>query len=307
MADFYPLLSRAVSKLPVNGPHERQELYDKARAILLGQLHGTATAPSLMRQQASLEAAIRRIEAEIRVDIVRRGPLSRAINFAAENKLSNQNDGRRAVSEPFPTTSSKWPLEDQAPTLPRQDLQSRFDIGISRHDREAYEPEEKTRSAISNNTPYAGASAAYDAHPNGYEECLRLPNERDEERPTLRAKAKLDLGAEFSRPISMRQVPRASQERSETQNVKTSKSLLRRLSVIIALTAGMALIVISSAVIVFPLLALHASRLVWLSQHLFDNPVALRSLLIVTALVLLLSFPLFHLGRKKLRRTLARR
>ena len=74
MADFYPVLSRAVSKLPVDGPHERQELYDKARAILLAQLHGTATAPSLVRQQASLEAAIRRIEAEIRVEIVRARP-----------------------------------------------------------------------------------------------------------------------------------------------------------------------------------------------------------------------------------------
>ena len=131
MADFYPLLSRAVSKLPVDGPHERQELYDKARAILLGQLHGTATAPSLIRQQASLEAAIRRIEAEIRVEIVRRGPLSRAINLAAEDNFTNQNDGRRPVSEPIPTTSSKRPLEDQAPASPRRDLQSRFDIGIS--------------------------------------------------------------------------------------------------------------------------------------------------------------------------------
>jgi hypothetical protein len=306
MADFYPLLSRAVSKLPVNGPHERQELYDKARAILLEQLHGTATASSLMRQQASLEAAIRRIEAEIRVDIVRRGPLSRAINFTAQENITSQNGGRPAASEPFTTKSSKRPREDQ--TLPpfKPDFRPRFDVGISRHDQEPHEPEGKHGSVLGTEH-YAVLAAVCDAPANGYEEGLTLPTRRGETKPTFRTNAKFHIDAQFSQPVSIREEHRSSWKRPETQNVKPSKPLLRRLSVIIALTAGMALIVISSAVIVFPLLALHASRLVWLSQHLFDNPVALRSFLIVTALVLLLSFPLFHLGRKKLRRALARR
>ena len=105
----------------------------------------------------------------------------------------------------------------------------------------------------------------------------------------------------------MREILRPSWEGAETQNVKTSKPLLRRLSVIIILTAGMTLIVILSAIIVFPFVTLYASRLIWLSEHLFDNPVALRTFLIGTALILLMSFPLIHFGRKKLRRTLARR
>ena len=38
MADFYPLLSRAIASLPDNTPEARQSLYERARSVLLSQL-----------------------------------------------------------------------------------------------------------------------------------------------------------------------------------------------------------------------------------------------------------------------------
>lgn len=63
MADFYPVLARGVSRLPHNNVEARYELYAWARAIVAGQVQGSAA----QAQQAALEAAIARIEGESRV------------------------------------------------------------------------------------------------------------------------------------------------------------------------------------------------------------------------------------------------
>ena len=67
MADFYPVLARAVSQLPVDAPQARRDLYDHARGILIAQLRNRdphVSVPEMMREQAALESAIRRLEAE---------------------------------------------------------------------------------------------------------------------------------------------------------------------------------------------------------------------------------------------------
>lgn len=68
MADYYPVLSRAVSKLPRNDAPARRELYAHARTILGERLRrdGRDKAVEILREQAALEAAIGRIEAEVR-------------------------------------------------------------------------------------------------------------------------------------------------------------------------------------------------------------------------------------------------
>lgn len=68
MADFYPVLARAVSQLPVDAPQARRDLYDHARAILIAQLRKLdpdVSPPEVMREQAALESAIRKVEGEV--------------------------------------------------------------------------------------------------------------------------------------------------------------------------------------------------------------------------------------------------
>ena len=67
MADFSPLLKRAIAGLEKNTAENRRVLYDRARAALVAQLRGV-TPPLLetdiTRERLGLEEAIRKIEAE---------------------------------------------------------------------------------------------------------------------------------------------------------------------------------------------------------------------------------------------------
>jgi hypothetical protein len=67
MADYYPLISRAVGGLDNNTGENRRALYERARAALLQQLRG-ATPPldeeQITRERLALEEAIRKVEAD---------------------------------------------------------------------------------------------------------------------------------------------------------------------------------------------------------------------------------------------------
>src|SRR5947208_2637644 len=67
MADYYPLISRAVAGLEKNNGEARRTLYERARGALLAQLRGVT--PSLnesdiTRERLALEESIRKVEAE---------------------------------------------------------------------------------------------------------------------------------------------------------------------------------------------------------------------------------------------------
>lgn len=69
MADYYPILARAVSSLPDNDVRARDELYARARMIVAEQLRKRdvkPTAQEMRREQAALDGAVRRLEAEFR-------------------------------------------------------------------------------------------------------------------------------------------------------------------------------------------------------------------------------------------------
>lgn len=77
MADFYPILARAVAGLPETSPAARQAIYDRARAALVTQLRSLDPPlgeAEIMRERLSLDEAVARIEADydttpLRLDI----------------------------------------------------------------------------------------------------------------------------------------------------------------------------------------------------------------------------------------------
>lgn len=67
MADFYPILARAVAGLPDPSPAARQAIYDRARAALVAQLRSLDPPlgeAEIMRERLSLDEAVARIEAD---------------------------------------------------------------------------------------------------------------------------------------------------------------------------------------------------------------------------------------------------
>src|SRR5438477_472156 len=68
MADYYPLIARAIAGLDPNAPGEsRRALYERARAALIAQLRSVQPPLSeseITRERLALEEAVRKVEAE---------------------------------------------------------------------------------------------------------------------------------------------------------------------------------------------------------------------------------------------------
>jgi hypothetical protein len=68
MADYYSVLSRAVVNLETGDNGAREDLYERARSIIVAELrkqNPKISALAITREQAALEAAIRTLEAEL--------------------------------------------------------------------------------------------------------------------------------------------------------------------------------------------------------------------------------------------------
>src|SRR3954469_6422042 len=67
MADYHPLIARAVSGLDKNTGENRRALYERARVALVAQLRGVVPAldeSEITRERLALEEPIRKVEAE---------------------------------------------------------------------------------------------------------------------------------------------------------------------------------------------------------------------------------------------------
>src|SRR5258705_8400504 len=67
MADYSPLISRAVAGLEKNNGENRRALYERARGALLAQLRGVTPAlneSDIPGERVALEESIRKVEAE---------------------------------------------------------------------------------------------------------------------------------------------------------------------------------------------------------------------------------------------------
>ncbi len=68
MAEYYPLLAKAVAGLPNSTPETRRAVYERARKALLGQLQSLqppVPEADLRRETEALDAAVARLEAEL--------------------------------------------------------------------------------------------------------------------------------------------------------------------------------------------------------------------------------------------------
>ncbi len=67
MADFYPVLSRAIAALKEDTPEARRQVYDRAAHVLVTQLRGLnppMAEAEITRQRLALEEVVARIERE---------------------------------------------------------------------------------------------------------------------------------------------------------------------------------------------------------------------------------------------------
>lgn len=110
MADYHPLIARAVAGLEKNSGENRRALYERARVALVQQLRGVVPAleeSEITRERLSLEEAIRKVEAEA---------ARQARETARPNLIKRAELPRRdEASRPLP----RAPLTPGTPASPR--------------------------------------------------------------------------------------------------------------------------------------------------------------------------------------------
>ncbi len=259
MADFYPLLSRAIARLGINDTHERQKVYDQARNILAEQmrrLQPFASASEMLYEQTALEGAITRLE--------------ELFDPTCQTATNSNSTWGVAIEETCETTSG--PIE------------ARPDI-IAAIARTPSRPRSGMKSAL-----FVSES---------------VPDFHDIDQPMARAISKLGhdsnvgLKSQFTGSVSRRESHmnaegRAVPDTSLDVNARTKPTTL--LVVGTALTAAITAFV---TIICVPLLLVDISRLVWLSEHLFDNPLPLVFAAAVFSFMILLLLPIFQARRRK--------
>jgi hypothetical protein len=117
MADYYPLLAKALAALPINSTqNSRQAIYDRARKALIGQLRSMRPPlpeEDIAREDAALDAAIARLENERSAAAPAQGAAPPATVAAAP--ASGGAPPKPAVSVPVAGVPQKPPAGPAAP------------------------------------------------------------------------------------------------------------------------------------------------------------------------------------------------
>src|SRR5262249_29528463 len=117
MAEYYPLIARAIAALDPNAPGEsRRALYERARTALIAQLRSVQPPLSeseITRERLSLEEAVRKVES---------GAAQRAREAprpGAPRPGSGSGDAFRRASAQAAGAAQSGPPQAQAPRPPR--------------------------------------------------------------------------------------------------------------------------------------------------------------------------------------------
>ncbi len=128
MADYYPLIARAIAGLDASAPGEqRRALYERARTALIAQLRSVEPPLSeseITRERLSLEEAVRKVESEAaqRAREASRGGHSRSGDaFRASTRAATKSPDAAA---PQPASPAIRPRANQQPRNLRADAQN---------------------------------------------------------------------------------------------------------------------------------------------------------------------------------------
>jgi len=131
MADYYPLIARAVAGLDKNTGEIRRALYDRARAALVGQLRSVdppLNESDITRERLALEEAIRKVETEaskrrpeapedVRPSLTDEGLRGfRAVVAEAEGLGGATAGANQAAHNVYDAVSAETPLPEEQPT-----------------------------------------------------------------------------------------------------------------------------------------------------------------------------------------------
>jgi hypothetical protein len=120
MADYYPLIARAVAGLDKNTGDARRALYERARAALVAQLRGVTPAldeSDVTRERLALEEAIRKVEGESARQTTSRSDTALRVKVPEFPRWSEPEP--EPGPEPEPEPPARSPRRQQA--APRQD------------------------------------------------------------------------------------------------------------------------------------------------------------------------------------------
>jgi hypothetical protein len=115
MADYHPLITRAVEGLSSNTAEARRTLYERARASLVSQLRGIdppLSEAEITRERLALEDAIRKVEAES-VRKARAEPRPSPVAPRATNTVNRQPLGG---TSPPASAATAWPERGSGPS-----------------------------------------------------------------------------------------------------------------------------------------------------------------------------------------------
>jgi hypothetical protein len=121
MADYYPLLAKAVSGLKTSTPETRAAIYERARKALLGQLQSMQPPPpdsAIERESRALDEAVARLEHEF--GDVAEPETPEPVQELRLPKVEEEEDTR--AEEP---AFAPPPRESQRPAAPKPDLKPR--------------------------------------------------------------------------------------------------------------------------------------------------------------------------------------
>src|SRR5260370_22682724 len=119
MADYYPLIAKAVSGLEKSTGEARRALYDRARTALLAQLRGVEPAlsePDITRERLALEEAIRKVEAEA-ARRSRGEPLAATTRPESRQEIDPPAEGTADLPEELPNPLPPYDLPASPPAI----------------------------------------------------------------------------------------------------------------------------------------------------------------------------------------------